>query len=155
MDERVTAQFYDQECEEWTMQTVTIEDVLDSVCDDYTVLPSTQSERKNGKMADLIDRKTTYYILTEYYHHRTLIQHMALADALSKVPTVPTEQQWTPCKEEPPKECGTYLVTLVRNNETRCVTVRDYSLRHGFNTFTNETVIAWMPYPEAYMEEEK
>ena len=45
LDERVTAQFYDQECEEWTMQTVTIEDVLDSVCDEYTVLPSAQPER--------------------------------------------------------------------------------------------------------------
>ena len=44
LDERVTAQFYDQECEEWTMQTVTIEDVLDSVCDEYTVLPAAQPE---------------------------------------------------------------------------------------------------------------
>ena len=49
LDERVTAQFYDQECEEWTMQTVTIEDVLDSVCDEYTVLPAAQPERKKGK----------------------------------------------------------------------------------------------------------
>ena len=49
LDEKVTAQFYDQECEEWTMQTVTIEDVLDSVCDEYTVLPSAQTERKQGK----------------------------------------------------------------------------------------------------------
>lgn len=105
-------------------------------------------------MANLIDIKATYYTLTEYYHHKTLTQHMALADALSKVPTVPTEQQWTPCGEELPKKYGTYLVTLVRNNGTRCVTVRDYSLRHGFNTFTNETVIAWMPYPEAYSREE-
>lgn len=104
-------------------------------------------------MADLIDRKATYYILTEYYHHKTQMQHVALLDALIKVPTVPTEQKWTPCGEELPKECGSYLVTLVRNNETRCVTVRDYSLRHGFNTFTNETVIAWMPYPEAYKGE--
>lgn len=40
LDERVTAQFYDEECEEWTMQTCTIEDVLDSVCDEYTVLQS-------------------------------------------------------------------------------------------------------------------
>lgn len=38
LDEKVTAQFYDEEHEEWTMQTVTIEDVLDSVCDEFTVL---------------------------------------------------------------------------------------------------------------------
>lgn len=42
--ERVSATFYDQEYEEWTQQTVTIADVLDSVCDDYTVLPSAQPE---------------------------------------------------------------------------------------------------------------
>ena len=44
LSEKVTATFYDQEYEEWTMQTVTIEAVLDSVCDDYTVLPSAQPE---------------------------------------------------------------------------------------------------------------
>lgn len=44
LDERVTAQFYDQEYEEWTMRTVTVEDVLNSVCDEYTVLPSAQPE---------------------------------------------------------------------------------------------------------------
>lgn len=44
LDEKVTAQFYDEECEEWTMQTCTIQDVLDSVCDEYTVLPSAQLE---------------------------------------------------------------------------------------------------------------
>lgn len=56
LDERVTAQFYDQECEEWTMQTVTIEDVLDSVCDEYTVLPSAQPEcDKEFVMLKVID----------------------------------------------------------------------------------------------------
>ena len=42
--ERVTATFYDQEYEEWTQQTVTIADVLDSVCDEYTILPSAQPD---------------------------------------------------------------------------------------------------------------
>lgn len=45
LSERVTATFYDQEYEEWTQQTVTIADVLDSVCDDYTVLSSAQPEQ--------------------------------------------------------------------------------------------------------------
>ena len=44
LSERVTATFYSDEYEEWTQQTVTIADVLDSVCEDYTVLPSAQSE---------------------------------------------------------------------------------------------------------------
>lgn len=42
--ERVNATFYDQEYEEWTQKTVTIADVLDSVCDEYTILPSAQPE---------------------------------------------------------------------------------------------------------------
>lgn len=57
LDERVTAQFYDQEYEEWTMRTVTIKDVLDNVCDEYTVLPSAQSEQKAGKtLAEEVER---------------------------------------------------------------------------------------------------
>lgn len=40
LDEKVIATFYSEEYEEWTRQTTTIEDVLDSVCDDYTVLSS-------------------------------------------------------------------------------------------------------------------
>ena len=42
--ERVTATFYDQEYEEWTQRTVTIADVLDSVCDEYTILPIVQPD---------------------------------------------------------------------------------------------------------------
>lgn len=40
LSERVTASYYDEEHEEWTQKTVTVADVLDSVCDDYTDLPS-------------------------------------------------------------------------------------------------------------------
>ena len=38
LSERVTATFYDEQNEEWTQQTVTVADVLDSVCDDYMVV---------------------------------------------------------------------------------------------------------------------
>lgn len=45
LSERVTAvTFYDDEHEEWTQRTVTIADILDSVCEDYTVLQSTEPE---------------------------------------------------------------------------------------------------------------
>ena len=37
-------------------------------------------------MADLIDRQTAYDVLTEFYHHTTDIQHMALHEALNRVP---------------------------------------------------------------------
>lgn len=45
LSESVTATYYDDEHEEWSKKTVTIRDVLDSVCDDYTVI---EPERKKG-----------------------------------------------------------------------------------------------------------
>ena len=45
LSETVTATYYDEEYEEWSQKSVTIRDILDSVCDEYTVLPSAQSER--------------------------------------------------------------------------------------------------------------
>ena len=46
LSEKVTATYYDDQYEEWTQQTVTIADVLDSVCDDYTVLSYAQPKKK-------------------------------------------------------------------------------------------------------------
>jgi hypothetical protein len=39
-------------------------------------------------MGRLIDEQTAYDVLTEYYHHWADLQHKALEEALSKVPTV-------------------------------------------------------------------
>lgn len=44
LSEKVTATFFDEEYGEWSKQTVTVADILDSVCDGYTVLPSAQSK---------------------------------------------------------------------------------------------------------------
>ena len=44
-------------------------------------------EKDVSRMADYIDRQAAYEALTDYYHHRTEIQHAALHDALNKVPT--------------------------------------------------------------------
>ena len=38
-------------------------------------------------MADLIERRAAYIFLTEYYNHRTELQHKNLEEALSRVPT--------------------------------------------------------------------
>ena len=45
-------------------------------------------------MSDLIDRDETYNVLTEYYHHNTDAQHMALHEALSKVPSAEKYARW-------------------------------------------------------------
>lgn len=36
----------------------------------------------------LIDKETAYKELSEYYHHNTFIQHLALSEALDRVPVV-------------------------------------------------------------------
>ena len=57
LSEKVTATYYDEEHEEWSQKTVTVRDVLDSVCDEYTVLPSAQPERKTGRWIHLSRHK--------------------------------------------------------------------------------------------------
>lgn len=42
-------------------------------------------------MSRLIDADEGYKILTEYYHHRTDMQHTALKEALDRVPTIDAE----------------------------------------------------------------
>ena len=39
----------------------------------------------------LIDKETAYTELSEYYHHKTFIQHLALSEALDRVPVVDAE----------------------------------------------------------------
>lgn len=40
---------------------------------------------------ELIDKETAYKELSEYYHHNEFIQHLALSEALDRVPTVDAE----------------------------------------------------------------
>lgn len=91
LDERVTAQFYDQECEEWTIQTVTIEDVLDSVCDEYTVLPSVQPAADD----DLVSREAVKKWLERWdgYIDMDIIRRMQY-----RVIDIPPTQS-EPCKD--------------------------------------------------------
>ena len=60
LSERVTAQYYDAEYEEWTQETTTIAEILDSVCDDYTVLPSEQQERMRGRWVPVTNGRGGY-----------------------------------------------------------------------------------------------
>ena len=44
-------------------------------------------------MADLIERRAAYTFLTEYYNHRTELQHKNLKEALSRVPSAQPERK--------------------------------------------------------------
>ena len=49
-------------------------------------------------MSDLIDRQTAYKVLTEFYHHKHLSQHIALKEALDNVPSAEPQRKkgkWT------------------------------------------------------------
>lgn len=48
---------------------------------------------RRAMMSDTISRKAAYEVLTEYYHHKTELQHKALWDALSKVPSAEPEKE--------------------------------------------------------------
>ena len=66
----------------------------------------------------LIDAEEAYKVLTDYYHHKTEIQHDALKEAIERVPTVDpvkhghwVEQEhcdWVYSKEYRCSECGKY-----------------------------------------------
>ena len=74
----VSATYYDEENQEWSQKTVTIEDVLCSVCDDYEVseipvkyIPIATIQFDEDKMREIIDNaiircKDCKY-MTEHY----------------------------------------------------------------------------------------
>lgn len=71
LSERVSATYYDDEHEEWSQKTVTIRDLLDGICDEYTVLQSAQPEPQwiscSEKYPDM-DERVLVYTLSHEYH---------------------------------------------------------------------------------------
>ena len=124
---------------------------------------------------DTISRQAAYDTLTEYYHHKTDIQHKALAEALSRVPST-SISQWIPCSERLPEEDGDYWVTVdprhvpPRYKSTDVITwhngkwmMADYFVIDGegqkkpkyIEVPVNIPIIAWMPLPEPYRAERR
>lgn len=62
LDEKVFVTLYDDEHDDWTQRIETIADVLDSVCDGYTVLPSTEP---HGKWLEHEDYRGIAYLCSE------------------------------------------------------------------------------------------
>lgn len=79
LSERVSATYYDDEHEEWSQKTVTIRDLLDGICDEYTVLPSAQPEYKPIKVEDfakIMSENTLYGFMAWHGEAFTLIKEM-------------------------------------------------------------------------------
>ena len=73
-------------------------------------------------MTEYIRREDAYTTLTDYYHHSTKIQHMALKEALDKVPAADVRpvvraawQSWEqgkpPCKWYSCDYCGFHALS--------------------------------------------
>lgn len=61
LSEVVTATYYDEEYEEWSIRSITIKDVLDAVCDDYTVFLSAQHWIP---VSERLPKENGWYIVT-------------------------------------------------------------------------------------------
>ena len=73
-------------------------------------------------MAEYIRREDAYTTLTDYYHHSTKIQHMALEEALDRVPTADVRPvvrgKWNRTDAYPHRlYCSVCYKTYLKNDE--------------------------------------
>lgn len=64
------------------------------------------------------------------------------------IEALPSAQQWIPCSERLPEKKGFYLVTTEERKKATMGFYEDI-------WFKAEKVIAWMPMPEPYREEDQ
>ena len=97
-----------------------------------------------------------------------LISRQAAIDAVSDcgiciqrivdLPYAQPEQRWIPCSERLPEHGGRYLISVLDGTNRR-TTVAPYLPRCKAWTMTGRMaywkVIAWLPLPEPYREEEQ
>ena len=112
ISERVTATYYDDENEEWSTKTVTIEEVLDAVCDDYTVIEP-REEELGTLLCSLPQAQDAAG--QDYVQLLDVLETLRLYKG--KLPSAQHERQWIPCSN-PPKH---HRDVLVRGIESRSV----------------------------------
>ena len=103
-----------------------------------------------------------------------LIERQAAIDAIGRdmmgglnykriIKGLPSAQQWIPCSERLPERLGEYLITALSNPSKNPISSAGYYHERikEFGTFDRGgnwekwDVIAWMPLPEPYKEENK
>lgn len=88
----------------------------------------------------LIDADEVYKILTEYYHHRTDMQHIALKEALDRVPTIePAPTAFIPGFTITSTD-GQAEVRLIPERHGKWIYVEDVPLEDGQTEYDRE---AW------------
>ena len=104
-----------------------------------------------NKEQRLIDKEKTFETLSDYYHHRTEIQHIGLREALDRVPVEDTPH-WTHVSDGEPTEDGEYLVIDSEYGyDVDTYYTHDGTEEYGWKQFKGwqgcPRVIAWMPFP--------
>ena len=110
-------------------------------------------------MSDLVDRDNVYKVLTDCYHHRTEVQHKALREALSKVPSAEPERKWIPVSECLPAEDVDVLLQFPDNMGVGYIedgwwNIMTCNAMYSGLDEGDVKPIAWMPLPESYRGED-
>ena len=95
-------------------------------------------------MRDLISREKAYEVLTEYYHHKTEMQHKALREALDRVPSAQPEQRTCVNCGRTVNNGGWYA-----DGRTRCPIEEHYALpKDGYCHLWEKRNVTDDDYPE-------
>ena len=107
-------------------------------------------------MNDLISRQAAIDEIYTLFRESDFIHYNhGIADSLATLHKLPPAQQWIPVSERLPEKEGYYLLTVesLIAEAGSVVISRPYNGRGGFCDVYWNNVIAWMPLPEPYKEE--
>lgn len=114
-------------------------------------------------MSDLISRQEAINAVLHYtiripgYMSEWGRKHTAAIkkDLMDDIEAIPPAQQWIPVSERLPEKEGYYLLTVesLIAEAGSVVISRPYNGRGGFCDVYWNNVVAWMPLPEPYKEE--
>lgn len=98
-------------------------------------------------MSDLISREAAYDTLSEYYHHRTDIQHKGLREALDLVPSAQPERirgRWSGFYSEPNDDTRIYGEKLMEGDTVYLLGVEGYvSCEYGAWGWESHNYVPW------------
>lgn len=73
---------------------------------------------------------------------------------VNAIKALPSANQWIPCKESLP-EVGKMVLTINFHFQCNVLSITEFETWHDWDDcFVNDYIIAWMPLPELYREEQ-
>ena len=81
-------------------------------------------------------------------------QHWYKPDIAKALEELPSATQWIPCSERLP-EVGKMVLTINFHSQCNVLSITEFETWHDWDDcFVNDYIIAWMPLPELYREEQ-